>query len=60
MPAAFFDSHAADRANQLIFGMDLTTLVENETKCMAEFVREHVEKFSADATHKVSRRLGKL
>ena len=58
--ATFFESHATDRANQLIFGMDLTPLVVDETKDIAEFVTAHIEKFSADVKTKLNRRLGKI
>jgi len=58
--ATFFESHATDRSNQLIFGMDLTPLVVDETKDIAEFVAAHIEKFSADVKTKLNRRLGKI
>ena len=58
--ATFFESHATDRANQLIFGMDLTPLVVDETKDIADFVTAHIEKFSADVKTKLNRRLGKI
>lgn len=56
--ATFFDSHATDKANQLIFGMDLTPLVSDETKDIVEFVCGHIEEFAADVKSKASRRLG--
>ncbi len=58
--ATFFDSHATDRANQLIFGMDLTPLVADTTKDIAGFVTAHIEKFAADVQAKLNRRLGKI
>ena len=58
--ATFFDSHATDKSNQLIFGMDLTPLVADETKDIAGFVCAHIEKFMADVKNKVGRRLGTI
>ena len=55
--ATFFNSHATDAASQLIFGMDLTPLVTDEKKDIAEFVAAHVEKFAADVKMKLNRRL---
>jgi LmbE family N-acetylglucosaminyl deacetylase len=57
--ATFFESHATDQANQLIFGMDLTPLVADESLDIADFVAGHIEKFSADVKSKLGRRLGK-
>ncbi len=57
--ATFFESHATDRANQLIFGMDLTPLLADETEDIADFVCSHIEKFAVDVKTKLNRRLGK-
>ena len=57
--ATFFESHATDAANQLIFGMDLTPVVADETKDIAEFVLSHIEKFAADVKTKLNQRLGR-
>ena len=58
--ATFFESHATDKSNQLIFGMDLTPVVADGTKDIAEFVASHIEKFSADVKTKLNQRLGKM
>ena len=57
--ATFFESHATDRANQLVFGMDLTPLVADESRDIVEFVCRFIEKFEADVKLKLSRRLGR-
>lgn len=57
--ATFFDSHATDAANQLIFGMDLTALVTDEAQDIAEFVGAHINKFAADVQAKLHKRLGR-
>jgi LmbE family N-acetylglucosaminyl deacetylase len=57
--ATFFESHATDRSNQLVFGMDLTPLVEDETKDIVEFVCDHIERFSLDVKSKLKKRLGR-
>lgn len=58
--ATFFESHATDRSNQLIFGMDLTPVVADESMDIVEFVCGHIERFSADVKAKLGKRLGKL
>jgi LmbE family N-acetylglucosaminyl deacetylase len=58
--ATFFESHATDAANQLIFGMDLTPLVADETKDIAEFVCGCIDRFNADVKMKLGKRLGKI
>jgi LmbE family N-acetylglucosaminyl deacetylase len=58
--ATFFESHASDHANQLIFGMDLTPLVADETQDIGEFVAGFIERFHADVKKKLNQRLGKI
>lgn len=56
--ATFFESHATDAATQLIFGMDLTPLAQDETKDIIEFVSVHLDKFAAEVKRKLRQRLG--
>jgi LmbE family N-acetylglucosaminyl deacetylase len=58
--ATFFESHATDRANQLIFGMDLTLLVADETKDIVSFVCGFIDRFNADVRTKLSQQIGKI
>ncbi|HAO80951.1 MAG TPA: PIG-L family deacetylase [Verrucomicrobia subdivision 3 bacterium] len=58
--STFFESHATDKANQLIFGMDLTPVVADETKDILEFVCGFVGRFNADVKAKLCKRLGKI
>jgi LmbE family N-acetylglucosaminyl deacetylase len=57
--ATFFDSHTTDAATQVIFGMDLTPLVADESKDIVVYVAGFIEKFSADVKTKLSQRLGR-
>jgi LmbE family N-acetylglucosaminyl deacetylase len=57
--ATFFESHATDKSNQLIFGMDLTPVVVDETKDIMEFVCGFIDRFNADVKTKLGKRLGK-
>ena len=57
--ATFFDSHATDKATQLIFGMDLTPLVADEATDIVAYVSGYIERFKADVQQKLGRRLGK-
>jgi len=56
--ATFFESHATDAANQLIFGMDLTPLVVDESTDIADFVCGFIDRLRDDVKTKISRRLG--
>jgi len=58
--ATFFEPHAADKSNQMIFGMDLTPLVADETKDIVEFVCGFIERFRDDVKTKLRRRLEKI
>ena len=58
--ATFFESHATDKASQLVFGMDLTPVVADESKDIAEFVCGFIDRFNADVKTKLGRRLGKI
>jgi LmbE family N-acetylglucosaminyl deacetylase len=55
--ATFFESHATDKSNQLIFGMDLTPVVADETKDLVEFVCGFIGRFNADVRQKITKRL---
>jgi LmbE family N-acetylglucosaminyl deacetylase len=57
--ATFHESHATDKSSQMIFGMDLTPLIVDESRDIIEFVCGHIEKFSLDVKGKLGRRLGR-
>ena len=58
--ATFFNSHATDAATQLIFGLDLTPLVADESKDIVSYVCDIIDKFNADVRQKLSQRLGTI
>lgn len=58
--ATFFESHVTDKANQLIFGMDLTPLVADESLDIVEYVCGYLDRLKADVKTKLGRRLGTL
>jgi len=57
--ATFFESHATDQTNQLIFGMDLTPLVADEHTDIVQFVTGHIQRLENDVRNKLSQRLGR-
>jgi len=57
--ATFSNPHQTDAASQVIFGMDLTPLVTDETKDIAEFVRRYIEMFADDVKSKLEQQLKK-
>ncbi len=58
--ATFFNSHATDASTQLIYGLDLTAVVADESKDIVDFVCEFIERFNADVRQKLSHRLGRI
>ncbi len=58
--ATFFDSHATDASTQLIFGMDLTPIVADETLDIVAYVGEFIDRFHADVRQKLRQRLGQI
>jgi LmbE family N-acetylglucosaminyl deacetylase len=58
--ATFFESHATDKSNQLIFGMDLTPVVADESKDIVEFVCGFIDRFNSDVKTKLSKQLGEI
>ena len=56
--ATFFNSHSTDASTQLIYGMDLTPLVADDTTDLVSFVCDTIERFNADVRRKLSTKLG--
>jgi LmbE family N-acetylglucosaminyl deacetylase len=58
--ATFFSSHTTDTATQLIFGMDLTPLINDATLDPVGYALSFLDEFRADVKQKLSQRLGKI
>jgi LmbE family N-acetylglucosaminyl deacetylase len=58
--ATFFDSHSTDASTQLIFGLNLTPIVMDETRDIVGYVCDLVEKFHLDVRDKLTRQLGRI
>lgn len=56
--ATFFEQHATDQATQLIFGMDLTPVVADESVDIVDHVCGHVDQLKADVLQRLGKRLG--
>ena len=56
--AAFFESHATDKTNRLIFGTDLTPLVQDEALDITEFGCGFIDQLKHDVRTKINKRLG--
>jgi len=57
--ATFLESHVADRATQLAFGIDLTPLVRDESQDIVEYVCGFIDRFRSDVKQKLDKRLGR-
>jgi LmbE family N-acetylglucosaminyl deacetylase len=58
--ATFFDSHSTDSSTQLIFGLDLTPLVADESLDIIEYVCSFIDQFKADVRAKLGAKLGTI
>jgi LmbE family N-acetylglucosaminyl deacetylase len=58
--ATFFDSHSTDASTQLIFGIDLTPLITDDTSDIVDYVCNLIDHFNNDVRLKLSHRLGQL
>ena len=57
--ATYFESHATDQADQLWFGMDLTPLVQDDTRDIVAYATGFIERFAAEVREKLEKRLGR-
>lgn len=55
--ATYFETHGLDTARGLSFGMDLTPLIEDDTRSIQEFIQAHIARFGQDVEDRL-RRIG--
>lgn len=53
--ATFFESHAVDKSNGLIFGMDLTPLFQDSSLDISQYILGYIDRFSQDVTLRLER-----
>ncbi|HDQ70488.1 MAG TPA: PIG-L family deacetylase [Chloroflexi bacterium] len=53
--ATYYASHETDIATGMIFGLDLTPLIEDPERDVLDFVRAFVERFEEDVTDRLAR-----
>lgn len=53
--ATFFESHLVDQGRALIWGMDLTPVVEDPAQDPATFIEHHIARFAADVKARLAR-----
>lgn len=52
--ATYFEAHGVDQFQELIFAMDLTPLIENDTRNVADYVTGFIRRFEADVKNKLA------
>lgn len=57
--ATFFSSHTTDAADALMFAMDLTPLIENDSLDLVDYTMDYVEQFSRNVRAALEQRLGR-
>lgn len=55
--ATFSESHASDKSNAVIHGMDLTPLIEDDQLDIATYVTKYIEDFKVDVTNRINKML---
>jgi len=58
--ATFHQAHTTDAATQLIFGMDLTPLVTDESRDIVEYVCNLLAQFNDDVRRKLCQQLNRI
>jgi len=53
--ATFFESHSVDKSNGLIFGMDLTPLIQDPNLDVSSYILEYIDHFSQDVASRIER-----
>lgn len=57
--ATFFQSHGSDKSDAVIFAMDLTPLVKDDTLDIESYTSGFIAKFQTDVSSKLGKRIGK-
>jgi LmbE family N-acetylglucosaminyl deacetylase len=57
--ATFFESHQVDKYNALIWGMDLTPLVQNPSLDYFDYVKSYMDRFSDEVKDRIKRMNGR-
>jgi hypothetical protein len=52
--ATYLASHAVDQTSAVIYGVDLTPLVENENLDPAEYVLGFIDRFKREVSHRLA------
>jgi LmbE family N-acetylglucosaminyl deacetylase len=53
--ATYFESHATDKANSVIFGIDLTPLIQDAKLDPTTYVRGFIERFSGEVSSRIAK-----
>jgi len=53
--ATFFESHLVDKNQALIWGIDLTPLVMDDTADPFDFVKQHIDRFADDVRSRIAK-----
>ena len=56
--ATFYDSHSTDSATQVIFGIDLTPLILDDSTDIVDYIGKFIQRFNTDVSNKLNKRLG--
>ena len=53
--ATYFESHGVDTLQGLSIGMDLTPLIQDETRDIASFIQQHIDTFAQEVSARLER-----
>ncbi len=52
--ATYYASHAVDVATSMIFAMDLTPLIEDDSLDIGQYIAEHINRFAEDVSQRIA------
>jgi LmbE family N-acetylglucosaminyl deacetylase len=53
--ATYFESHATDKANSVIFGIDLTPLIQEAKLDPTTYIRGYIERFTGEVSSRIAK-----
>lgn len=53
--ATYFESHGTDNAESLMYAIDMTPLIEDESLDIAEFINKYIDNFKRDVNERLSK-----
>ena len=53
--ATYFESHGTDNAESLMYAIDMTPLIEDDTLCISDFINSYIDNFKKDVNDRLEK-----